>query len=315
MGQIDTAGTFRAKITDHGLDTTKKGYPQFVARFVATEKYVEDLHELEHFYKQGVVEARDEDGKTFDPQWVDWSAFDEGITGFLVLFNDAESFDEDSKLLNYEQLQLATGWAGDEFDSLNDGSFVDKEVLIRVDEDEYNGQVQYKVNWIDDRDSAPGRELRKADEDKVKSLQSKLKLGKKGGSKAAKPAKSSKPAAKPSKSEEKPAEKEEQPAEKQEEKPKAPPKKGPPKKEKKEEAPQQEEEQTDESTSLPTSITQDEAWEFVTANKGDNTDSAIEEAWIAACNEVGEDKDDDDFTNEEWAKVRDVIIRDLALDV
>jgi len=49
--------------------------------------------------------------------------------------------------------------------------------------------------------------------------------------------------------------------------------------------------------------------------KGENADSDVEEAWIAACEEVGPDTDEDDFTEEDWAKVAKLVARDLALDI
>lgn len=327
MGAIDTAGTYRGELVEGGLGKTKKDYPQFVGWFKATEKYVEELSELQHFHEQGVVE-QNEDG-TFNPQWVDWSDFDEYIIGFLVLFNDAESFDENSKLLNYEQLQLALGWGGDEFDSLNDDTHVGKKLLFRVEEDEYNGKTQLKVNWVDDYEARPSRELRKLDDDKVKDLSSKLKMG--GKKQAAKPAKAKAPA-KPGKAASKPGKSESdakdaaKSSEKESEGASAKPaslskgKSGPPKKgkgkTKEEPAEEKTEESTESSTSLPKETTQTEAWEFVCEHKGGNSDTDVEEAWIAACDEVfGEDTDEDDATKEQWAKVRDIIIRDLALEV
>ena len=333
MGYIDTAGTYRGEITEHSLGETKNGFPQFVVRLRATQKYLEDLHELQHFHEQGVVE-QNEDG-SFAPQWVDWTEFDETTTGFLVLFNDPETFDENSKLLNYDQLQLATGWPGDEFDSLNDGTYVGKQVLFRVDEDEYEGQVKHKVNWIDDYEASPSRELKQLDQDRVKDMASKLKMG----SKSKKPAKASKPSAskpsqgKPSgetsKTEQSQDQSSDSSSESSSKSSSKPPKKSPPKS--KDNASKQEDEstqnesndsseettseQTEESESLPAEVTQGEAWEFVCNNKGDNGDDAIEDAWISACNEVGEEKDEDDFTKAEWAQVRDIVIRDLALDV
>ena len=317
MSNVDTPGTYIAEITDGGLGETKNGYPQFVGRFKAVKKYVEELSELKHFHEQGVVEARDDEGKTFDPQWVDWSDFDESITGFLVLFNDADSFDEDSKLLNYDQLQAATGWDGTEFESLNDGSFVGKQVLIRVTEDDYTGQTRLKVDWIDDPNANPDRELKKLDDSKVKSLQSKLKMGGKKKAAKGKPAKPSKGKGggetRSAKTDDSATDSGESSGESSSE---APKKASPPsKKSKPAEQPEEKPKEQTSEFSLPTEVDQGEAWEFVCNNKGDNYDSAIEEAWIAGCEEVGPDKDEYDFTKKDWAKVRDIVVRDLALDV
>jgi len=299
MARIDTDGTYRGRITEHSLDTTKKGYPQLVARLKATEKFIDNPAHFEHF---GIEE----------PTWVDWSEFGEEIVGFFVLFNDPDEFSEDTALLNYEQLQIATGWDGDEFYSLNNDSLVDKDVLFRVEEDEYDGKTQMKVNWIDAWDANPARELRKLDNEEVKDLSSKLKVKKKSKPAASKPA-ASKPAGKPA-SKGKSGDKDK--GKTTEEKPSAPPKKGKPEKTEETEQPdEQDDSQNEKSTSLPTELSQGDAWEFVCDHKGGNTDRDVQDAWIAACEEVGPDKDEDDFTNAEWAEVRDLVIQDLSLDV
>lgn len=290
MGKLDSVGVYRGKVLESSLGITKKsGLPQWVARLSALEKYVEEKSEIEHFEMDG-------------PGWVDWSDFGEDIMAFLVLFKSSEQFDEETSLLNYEQLQIATGWDGTEFDSLNDDSFVDKTIQFRVEENEYDGKVSLQVNWVDEAEANPARELKKLDTDKLKDLNSKLKISKK--SKPSKPS-SAKPAAKPKAA---PAKDEK----------KAPPKakaKEEPKTEEPEETQEEIEETVDEgSNDRPTECSQVEAWEYVVENKGDNDDSAVEEAWIAACGEIGKDKDEDDFTDGDWAKVRNIVIKDLGLD-
>lgn len=276
MPRLDTVGTYRGDITEHSLGVTKKsGYPQFIVRVNALEKWIETPSDLEHF-------------EMTEPGWVDWSSFGEDITGFLVLFNDADTFNEDSALLNYEQVQLATGWAGDDFEPLNNGEFVGQKILFRVEENTYENNTTLQLEWIDAYEASPTRELSKLDGDKVKDLSKKLSVKKSKKPAAAKPA--AKPAAK--KTEEK------APA-------KAPPKK-------KEEPVAEEVEET--SNDLPTACSQGEAWEFVCDHKGGNSDSDVQDAWISAVTEVGGDKDEDNFTDEEWAKVRNIVVRDLSLD-
>lgn len=330
MNFVDTPGLYRGEIEQHSLGETKNGYPQFVARFRATEKYVDDLHELRHFHEQGVVEQKD-DG-TFDPQWVDWAEFDEHTTGYFVLFNDPDTFDENSKLLNYDQLQLATGWAGDEFDSLNNGTYNGKHVQFRVDEAEYQGQTQYKVNWIDDHDASPTRELQQLDQDKVKSMDQKLKMGGGKKQKAAKPSKpsqgksggasktkqssssSSESSSKPSSKSQSETQTESTPQENSDT--------AQPAESDDSSSTQEQETSSAESAEQDTpseqrlsEVTAEQAWDFVCENKGDVDDTDVEDAWINACNEVGGDKDEDDFTNAEWAQVRDHVVRSLNLNV
>jgi hypothetical protein len=39
----------------------------------------------------------------------------------------------------------------------------------------------------------------------------------------------------------------------------------------------------------------------------------IGDAWIGACQEVLGDRDEETATTAEWAKIRDTVVRDLAL--
>lgn len=286
MGKIDTVGTYRGPITEHSLGFTKNKYPQFVARFQAAEKWVEDPSELEHFQLE-------------EPQWVDWSPFNESVVGFMVLFNDPDEYTEDTKLLNYEQLQLALGWDGTSFTPLGDNTYVNHKVLFRIDENEYNGQVRLQVNWVDDYDASPVQSLKPVKKEDIAEMNSKLQVAKKAKAKpvaAAKATKTAKPktetavapkaAPVPTKA-----------------KPSTPPPPAP--------ASSTAVELPDLSAGTDPKI---DAWEFIIANKGDNENSTIEEAWIAACDEVGADeKDDDQFTVADWQRVLTIVVKDLAL--
>lgn len=290
--KIDSAGTYIAEITEHSLGQTQKGFPQFVARFKAVQKYVGDTAGLEHF-------------KLTEASYVDWSSFDEEIMGYLVLFN------ADKALMNYEQLQIATGWDGTEFDSLNNASLVGKKVLIRVEEDTYEGKTSLKVQWIDAPDAAPERTLKALDPAAVTALASKFLVGKAkpvaAASAAAKPAatKPGKPAAAPSASATSTVSSAPAPATTPPTAPK------PPKAAKKEPAPAAEEQPAKPTLSVETS--QADAWGAVISRKGNVDDTAIQDAWIAACQLVGGDRDEDDFTLKDWAGVRDQVIAALKL--
>ncbi len=50
-------------------------------------------------------------------------------------------------------------------------------------------------------------------------------------------------------------------------------------------------------------------------NKGGNTDDDVTETWIAACEEVLAGRAEDQATPTDWAKIRDVVIKDMALTV
>lgn len=277
--KIDQAGTYRGQIAEHGIGMTKKGYPQFVCRITAAEKWVESKEELKHF-------------ELGEPAWADWSDFDEEITGYLVLFNDTDEFSEDTALLNYHQLKTALGWDGDEFNSLAEGEHVGKKVLFRVEENEWDGKVRLQLNWLDDYEASPTNGLRTVDADTVKDLTSKLKVQK---SKKNKPASAAKPSA--GKSKDKSESKGEGKSEKSSKT------SDPPKRQKKKEVESDNEE-----------YTQLKAWDFIQKRKGDRDDQDIVDAWMAACESVGGDKEEEDFTPDEWAAVRDAVAKKLSLE-
>ena len=286
--KIDTPGNYRGTISECAFSLTKKsGYPQLVARFQATEKYIDDKDLMVHFEIE-------------EPGWIEWSSYDEYLTGYLVLFkaclsdeNNPEECNDENTLLNYEQVKLATGWNGQSFESFDDGSLVGSECQFRVDEETYDGKTGCKVNWIDALDAPLVRELKKLDPAQVKGFSRLINIS--GGAKKtkAKPAKAAKPKATVKA------------------KKKAAPKAAP-----KTEAP--------ETTSVtpveganewpPDETTKDEAWAYVAEIQGSISDSDLEGAWIASCAEVGGDKSEDQFSPKDWAKVRDFTVRDWDLE-
>lgn len=306
MHRIDTEGTFLGTVEESGVNVTQKSsFPQWVGRLKATQKWVDDPDGMKHF---GLTE----------PGYVDWSSYNEDINAFLVLFKSAEDFSKDTALLNYEQLQKALDWDGTEFDSLGDGTHLGKTVMFIVKSEEYEGKTQLKVTWIDSKDASAVRTLKTLDATEVKSLSAKLKAGGLGSIKkpAAAPAK---PGAKPAATAPAPAAK--PPATKpapapapapEPAKTETPAPKPAPKGKKKEAAPPPPPPAAEKSD-LPKEVSQGDAWEYVCNNKGDNEDSVVEEAWIDACGEVLGDRDQDTATPAEWAKIRDIVIKDLAL--
>lgn len=287
MGMVDSVGTFIGEIADSGVTTSKNGFPQWIVRVKAEQKYVDDADGMAHF-------------KLTEPGYVDWSTFNEEITGFLVLFNNADVFNKDTSLMNYEQVQLATGWDGSEFDSLANGSLLGKKILFRTEENEYNGKTSIRVGWVDAADASPTRTLKSLDTDGIKALSAKLKITKtaKPAATVAKPTTAKPAAGKPTtapttaKTTTAPAAKTTAPK---------PPKTAAPK-------------PTEET--LPKEVSKDDAWAYLMAHKGGNEDGNVADAWQAALAEtVGEDRAvaDNDITEAEWAKVRDIVIKDLSL--
>lgn len=314
MGRIDSEGTFLGTVEESGVNLTQKSsFPQWVARLKATAKWVDDPEGMKHF-------------SLTEPGFVDWSTFNEDTNAYLVLFKSAEDFSDATKLLNYEQLQIALEWDGASFDALADGSMVGKVIMFRMQNEEYEGKTSLKVSWIDSKDASATRSLKTLDTNDVKALSSKLKMGIKKA-----PAAPAKPASKPAASAGKPGATAapsavaksgatpapvapvvaSTPSASPTSTPASAPK--PPKGKKASPAPAPAPESPADSA-LPGRCSQGEAWDFVCAHKGDNEDQVVEEAWIDACAEVCGDKDDDKFTPEEWAKIRDVTLKDLAAD-
>lgn len=311
---VDRAGVFIFEVVESAIGVTQKNqYPQWVSRLKTVQKWVDSEEEMKHFELK-------------EPAYVEW--LDQDIIAYICLFNSASEFTVEGKgrtaMLNYDQLKLALGWDGTEFDTLADGSMIGKKIQGRVEEDTYMEKTSLKVQWIDAADAPATRSLKSLAPDAVAALTAKLKLNVKKMVAPAKPATAVKPG-KPSAgstaagtaaasvvtpavnaasaptatttttSPSEPA--------KAPKAPKAATKATPP-------PPAASKE---ESTGLSKTTTKIAAWEHIFSVKGETTDGDVEGAWLAACGEVGENKDEDKFTEEDWAKVRDIVLKDLAL--
>lgn len=300
--KIDSEGSYRGPIREAAVSTTKKGFPQLVVRMEAAEKYIESSAEMEHF-------------EIDEPGWVDWSAYGEDIIGYFVLCND------EKPLLNMEQVMKATGWDGSSFAALDAMDLEGHIVQFRVAENEYDGQVRMQAEWIDEADAPLNRELSSLDSDKLKDLDSKFKsfmTDKKAAPKAAKPAAKGKTKAK-AKDESK---KEAEPKSKTKAKPKA--KAAPPTSSKP--PAKAEEEVSDKDIPFDASKTvfgevsdnNDEAkvevWTHVCENDNDAGTDAVSDAWIAASREVGGDREESEFTSDDWVRVGLAVRESLGFD-
>ncbi|MCX7429400.1 MAG: hypothetical protein NTW96_27720, partial [Planctomycetia bacterium] len=150
MQAIDRVGTFRGRVTEHAVNTTKNGFPQLVGRFLAEEMW-------------------DSDSKT----WMPWSEYQQELVGYLTLFN------ADGPLLNAGQCRAAFGWDGASLAELNDLDLSNLVIQFRIEEDDYKGTVTLRVNWIDQADANPDRGIKKLDAASLKDLDGKFGLGKK----------------------------------------------------------------------------------------------------------------------------------------
>lgn len=306
MPLIDRAGTFTGVVVESTLgQTAKSGYPQWVARLVADHMYVNNADDEAHY---GITE----------PGYVEWPGED-SITAFLVLFNDK------GPLKNYEQLMAATGWSGQDFQDLT--GLTGKRLLFRVEDREYEGKQKREVVWIDSEDAPPERTLKAVDPATAKDLNSKFLSSLKAPVKPAKPV-AAKPATPPAKPAVAPSPSTSPAAATPATPPAAavaapsavtPPATGktaPPKKEKKGTLPPPIPDATEKSSEkLPAETTMAAAWEYVNdpAVKGGNDDTVVADAWIAACTEVGGNRDQSEFTPADWGNIRDTTAKDLGV--
>jgi len=165
--QIDRVGTFRARIVEAGIQTSKAGMPQFVAQFQAMELWCEDKDLMAHF---GIAE----------PGWVDWSGYDQSTMAYLQLVYDkknaaGEKTGEILPMFHIESLQKALSWDGTSFSTLGSTDWTDKVITIWVEENEYNGKVSLKVDAIDAYDASPHRGgVRAVDANELKALDAKF---------------------------------------------------------------------------------------------------------------------------------------------
>ena len=303
--KIESIGTYRGTIIEHSLGQTKKKYPQFVARLLATEKYVESPDEIKHFQTQGLLENG-------EPGWVDWSSFGQEIVMFAVLYNN-EIISPNTELLNVKQLNAATGWEAPDFDSLNNSSMVDMTILFRVSakkgyttaEGVYKDQAgEIEVSWIDNKDASPTPQLKALNPDEVSAIKSRVS----GYSKSAKPAKPAKPATSVASPSASPASAttavSQQPSVAKKEARKAP---TPPPATK---APTV---AAAAPAGPPAEVTKDEAWDYINARKGTNEDEVVADTWLSVIGEVAGNRQESDLTTTDWAKVRDTVCKDLAI--
>lgn len=101
-----------------------------------------------------------------EPAWLDCSEWDTHGEGYLVLISKAGKVN-DSQI---QRLVKFAGWDGD-FQSLSDHTWEPKPIRFDVAEDNYNGLVNYRINWINDYESVPGGGGN-VDADRAKALNS-----------------------------------------------------------------------------------------------------------------------------------------------
>lgn len=250
MGKPDFEGTFKATITAHAVNETKESeLPQLVLALDFVEFY---------------------NGE----KWENYTSYNVSDTAYLVLVGK-----NGSDLLNCDQARKVFNWDGQSFAALDEMDIDGTTILVRTEENEWDGKTSFKVGWIDTEDANPdGPGLKKLDKKALKSLD--VRFNRKAKSKPAKAkATAPKPTAKP------------------------PKKNGPPAKK---------------STTESGSSTRDEAWDYlmnqdIWLDKVDDgremSEAVLVGLWSTAIAEMGDDEDQ--FTKEEWFVIREKIAKQI----
>jgi hypothetical protein len=157
--RISNAGTYRGRVLNAAVNSSKNGFPQLAANLVADEFW-------------------DTDGE--QPAWVGLQDKPE-IDTYMVLVDG-----KGDKTLNCKQVETVLGWDGVSLVDLDNMEFAEKQVQFRVEEREYNGKQQIQVTWLSEYDAIPGRKVSKLEPDAVKAMQAKF--AKALGGKSMKPA-------------------------------------------------------------------------------------------------------------------------------
>ncbi len=192
MGKkIDFEGTFKFVIEDHGLDTTKKGFPQWVVQVKAIKMYDEVLCEWSE-----TIEDEGPGGKPVEKVIADMNLT---TTGYFILLTL-----EGEDMFHVDRITKAIGWDGHSFAALDAMELDGMEIIGGTKENIWNDKVSYPLDWVDHKDAPPIFQLKKMEADDLKALDAKFGRSKKAKPATAKPA-AVKPAAKPATTKPKPA--------------------------------------------------------------------------------------------------------------
>lgn len=128
---IGYAGSYRGDVVDHAVNLSSGGYPQLQLTLAAVEQF------------------------DFETQkWIDWSQYDQGITGYLILAGK-----EGKATRNAEQIMKVFKWDGMSFAGLDAMPINGSKVQFRVADEVYLEKTRQKVVWVDDYEAKPSSGL------------------------------------------------------------------------------------------------------------------------------------------------------------
>ncbi len=265
MSLINKVGTYLGFATTHGVGVSSGGYPQLELQCEATHYYDEEVEDY--------VEVTDQE-----------------LRAFLVLYGK-----EQKPLRNCEQVKKVFGWGGS-FPELAVMNLKDTRFLFRVKENVWDGDTNYKVDWIDVDTASPTSRISSLDLKDLQALDVKygqVAVGKKTDT--PKPTGKPKP---PKVSTTKKGTKK-----KIEEKKSA----GPPAPVKPEATTIKEVVEGQEKTG---STTREDAWNYIEESIPEKALSADDRAiaWTGAIEKIHGGPDDDTLTPEEWFQVQELVL-------
>lgn len=264
---INQVGTYLGYAPIHAVGISSGGLPQLELQCEATHYYdpeVEDYVEVE----------------------------DLELRAYLVLYGKNHK-----PIRNCEQIKKVFGWDGASFQILNELDIKETRFLFRVKENVWEGNTNYKVDWIDVDTASPTGQISSLDTKELQNLDKKfglMKAGKKGETKAKPKGAPAVPKASTKKTDAKGTSKKEKQTATEAVATTGPPASAP--------APKVE--------TKTGKTTRDDAWNYIEEEIPEAALSVEDRAvaWTKAIEKIHGGPDDDTLSDEEWFLVQELIL-------
>lgn len=129
---VDRPGVFRGQITDYGLSKYESG--AIAVRVLAR---------LDQYWGAAVDGA--------EPEWIDWPAGEMEADGNVFIIKKDKSINQNQ----VQSLMKATGWDGS-IVSINSKAWQPEPCQFVINEEEYQGNVQRRISFVNEYDRVPG---------------------------------------------------------------------------------------------------------------------------------------------------------------
>lgn len=147
---LDRTGTFRGTVIEWGVSTTaQKKLPQFVIRA-----------RLDEYYDQQ------------EGAWFDYTDQEAEISAYLCLYGAIKSKGgEIGPTLSLDQVKKVFEWDGASMAALANGDYSELQIQLRISDNTYeDAKTPYQVDWIDEYNADPIRQLQKLGAAELKDL-------------------------------------------------------------------------------------------------------------------------------------------------